>query len=101
MVALTYALDGLARSQSQLNQAAFEIARAPAALPGGDSVDLSSAAVALLQARNSFDANTKVIKIADQLDKILLDMVGESRAKLLNQRARVPREVQQDRREDA
>jgi hypothetical protein len=76
MVALTHALDGLARSESQLNQAAVEMARAPVALPGQDTVDLSSAAVALLEARNSFDANTRVIKIADQLDKILLDIVA-------------------------
>jgi flagellar hook protein FlgE len=37
---------------------------------------LSAAAVALMQSRNSFEANTKLIKVADQMDQALLDMIG-------------------------
>jgi flagellar hook-associated protein FlgK len=32
--------------------------------------------VALIQSRNSFEANTKVIKVADEMQKTLLDAVG-------------------------
>ena len=42
----------------------------------GDQVDLSTEAVALIQSRNSFEANTKVIQIADEMDKTLLNAVG-------------------------
>ncbi len=39
-------------------------------------MDLSAEAVALLQSKNSFDANTKVIKVADANGQTLLDMTG-------------------------
>ena len=45
-------------------------------LEQGDQVDLSTEAVALLQSKNSFEANTKVVKVADQMDRTLLDMMG-------------------------
>ncbi len=32
--------------------------------------------VSLLQSRNSFDANTKVFKVADEMQKSLLNVVG-------------------------
>jgi len=70
-------LTGLQNSLAQFNQAASTIARA--ALPASNSpdiVDLSAAAVALLQSRNSFEANTKVVKAVDQMDQALLNMIG-------------------------
>lgn len=77
MLGLQAALDGLTKSTAQFDQAAHQIARA--SLPpsaSSDSVDLSTAAVALLQARNSFEANTKVIKVFDETEKALIDTVG-------------------------
>jgi len=77
MVGLTTtALEGLKRSEQQLNQAATQVARAFVPQPAQDTVDLSSAAVAVLQAKNNFEANTKLIKIADQMDQTLINVVG-------------------------
>jgi hypothetical protein len=77
MVGLTHALEGMARSEAQFNGAADKIARLPLSQFGqGDQVDLSAEAVALLQAKNSFEANTKVVKVADQMQQTLLDMTG-------------------------
>jgi len=77
MVGLTQALNGMARSEAQFNGAANRIARASAPQPDQmDQVDLSAQAVALIQAKNSFEANTKVVKVSDQMEQTLLDMTG-------------------------
>ena len=77
MVGLTNALEGMARSEAQFNRAADRIAHLPPAQPKqGDQVDLSTEAVALLQSKNSFEANTKVIKVSDQMEQTLLNSVG-------------------------
>ena len=55
MIGFASALEGLARSEAQLNQAARTIARAPLSTEATDTVDLSAAAVALLTARNNFE----------------------------------------------
>jgi flagellar hook protein FlgE len=75
MVGLTSALDGLARSEAQFNQAARSIARVPLAA-GTDTVDLSTAAVALLTARNNFEANTQIIKISDELEQTSINTLA-------------------------
>jgi flagellar hook protein FlgE len=75
MVGLTSAVEGLARSEAQFNQAARTIARAPLAA-GADTVDLSTAAVALLTARNNFEANTQIIKISDELEQTLINTLA-------------------------
>ena len=77
MSGLISPLTGLQNSLAQFDQAASAISRAT--LPAANSpdvVDLSAAAVALLQSKNSFEANTKVIKAADQMDQALLNMIG-------------------------
>jgi flagellar basal body rod protein FlgG len=75
--ALSSALEGMSRAEAQLNKAASDIARAPVVSPtGGDIVDLSASMVALLQSRNSFEANTKVFKVADEMQKSLLNAIG-------------------------
>ena len=75
--AISSALEGMSRAQTQLNQAASDIARAPVVdSQGGDILDLSAAMVALLQSRNNFEANTNVLKVADELSKDLLSIVG-------------------------
>ena len=77
MIGFTTALEGLANSEAQFNQAAQQIAKAPvAAAAGQDTVDLSTAAVAMLEAKNNFDANTKAIKVGDEMQQYLLDAVG-------------------------
>jgi flagellar hook protein FlgE len=76
MIALTSALDGLARSEAQFNQAARSIARAPLAARPTDTVDLSTAAVGLLTARNNFETNTQLIKISNELEQSLINTLG-------------------------
>jgi flagellar hook protein FlgE len=61
---------GLERAEGQLNQAAQAIAT-----PQGDSVDLSAQAVALIQAKNNFEANLKTLQISDEMTKTLLKVV--------------------------
>ena len=76
MVGFTTALEGLANSEAQFNQAAQTIARAQVAATGQDTVDLSAAAVALIQSRNNFDANTKAIKVGDEMQQYMLNAIG-------------------------
>jgi len=74
MLGLLPALDGLLHASAQFDQAASRIARAPVA--PADSVDLSAAAVALLQSRNNFEANSKVMQVADEMEKTLINSIG-------------------------
>jgi flagellar hook protein FlgE len=75
--AMSSALEGMSRAETQLNQAASDIARATTVSPlGADVVDLSASMVSLLQSRNNFDANTKVFKVADEMQKSLLNVIG-------------------------
>jgi flagellar hook protein FlgE len=62
---------GMQRAEGQLNQAAQDIAA-----PQGDSVDLSAQAVALIQAKNNFEANLKTLQIGDEMTKTLLKSIG-------------------------
>jgi flagellar basal body rod protein FlgG len=68
------ALDGLLHSSVQFDQAARRMVRA--SLPPADTVDLSTAAVALLQSRNNFDANIKMFQVADEMAKTTIDSIG-------------------------
>ena len=76
MVGFTTALQGLASSEADFNRAADKVARVQVAATGQDTIDLSAAAVALIQSKNNFDANTKVIKVADDMEQSLLNAVG-------------------------
>lgn len=62
---------GMQRAEGQLNQAAQAFAA-----PQADSVDLSAQAVALIQARNNFDANLKALQAGDEMTKTLLKSIG-------------------------
>jgi flagellar hook protein FlgE len=62
---------GLQRAEGQLSQAAQAIAT-----PQGDSVDLSAQAVALIQAKNNFEANLKALQVGDEMTKDLLKSIG-------------------------
>jgi flagellar hook protein FlgE len=39
-------------------------------------VDLSAQAVALIQAKNSFEANTAALKVSDQMTQTLLNSIS-------------------------
>jgi flagellar hook protein FlgE len=73
MVGLSLALEGLTRSEALFSQAARTIARAPLSADSTDTVDLSAAAVALLTARNNFEATTKFIKTSDEMEQSLIN----------------------------
>ncbi len=62
---------GLQRAEGQFNQAAQAIAT-----PQSDSVDLSAQAVALIQAKNNFEANLKALQAGDEMTKTLLQADG-------------------------
>ena len=72
------ALGGMNRAVESLNKAAGAIARAPlsAEAAQGDTVDLSEQMVALMVARQSFEANLKAAKTGDQMTQAVLDVLG-------------------------
>ena len=67
------ALGGLNQAQATLENTAKRI---NGAAEQGDSVDLSSSAVALLQAKGDFEANIQVLKVADQLEKSAINLIA-------------------------
>jgi hypothetical protein len=75
---VTYtALGGLQQAEDQLNRTASVLARSPFLTGGGkDEVSLSDQAVSLLDAKGSFDANLDSVKVADEMQKSTLSMVG-------------------------
>jgi flagellar hook protein FlgE len=78
-IGMTTSLQGMQRAENQFNQAAQNIAQGPvstSAGPEGDTVDLSSQAVALIQAKNSFEANTAALKVGDEMTQTLLKSIA-------------------------
>lgn len=74
MIDFSTPLAGLNQAESSVNQVAAKVATF--GFPQGDSVDLSSEAVSLIQAKNDFAANTKVIQTEDSMTKSLLNLVA-------------------------
>ena len=74
----TQAVQGLQRSEAQFNRAAAHIAQSPfsSSAPQGDLVTLSTQAVAMLESKNSFEANIQVLKVDNQMQRTLLNVVG-------------------------
>ncbi|MBM3745623.1 MAG: hypothetical protein FJW34_07485 [Acidobacteria bacterium] len=73
------ALDGLTQAQAMLEGTAYRLARLPLALEQPapqDCVDLSAEMVNLLEARNLFQINTRVLRTAFEMDEHLLDVLG-------------------------
>jgi flagellar hook protein FlgE len=64
-------VQGLQRAEAQFNQVAQKIAQPPS-----DTVDLSAQAVALIETKNSFEANLKALKVGDELTQTLLKAIG-------------------------
>jgi Flagellar basal body rod FlgEFG protein C-terminal len=79
-IGMTQPLQGMQQAETQFNQAAQNIAQqsfsSSSSPPQGDTVDLSAQAVALIQAKNSFEANTAALKVGDEMTQSLLDSVS-------------------------
>jgi len=73
MIDFSTPLAGLDRATTSLNQTASKIANLSTP---GDTVDLSSEVVSLIQSRNDFDANTKVLQTQDEMTQSLLNIIG-------------------------
>jgi uncharacterized protein YeaC (DUF1315 family) len=73
-------LQGMQNAENQFEQAAQNIAQWPSSststASSQDTVDLSQQAVALIQSRNSFEANTAAFKVGDEMTQALLNVVG-------------------------
>jgi len=76
MIDFSIPLAGLDQATSSLNQIAQRMSDVAPASQQPDTVNLSDNMVALLQTRNSFESDTKVIKTEDEMTKSLLNMVG-------------------------
>jgi flagellar hook protein FlgE len=71
-------LEGLARAQASFDRAADNIAKSTLvnSQSPGDQVSLSESMVALINARNDYEANLKSLKTSDEMTKKLLDVLG-------------------------
>jgi flagellar hook protein FlgE len=78
MVGLSAPLEGLSRAQASFDHAAANIAR-PVSIDSQapqDQVSMSDQMVALLEAKNSYEANLKTLQTGNQMQKTLLDLIG-------------------------
>jgi hypothetical protein len=77
---LSIPLDGIQRAETALNSAAVSISQGSLGIAQpngrGDSVDLSTAVVNLLQSKLSFLANTKVASVEDNLTRSEISLLG-------------------------
>jgi hypothetical protein len=72
-------LEGLGRAQQQFESSAARIANpsfGAASAPAADQIDLSAAAVAMLQARAAVEANLSVVRTADEMERATLDLLA-------------------------
>jgi flagellar hook protein FlgE len=78
MVDLTTPLQGMQQAADRFQVAAERISRMPslAASPPEDVLDLSSEMVALMESRNQFAANVKTARVADDMSRAALDLLG-------------------------
>ena len=79
MLVFDVALEGLNRAETVLEGAAARLARLPLALETAapeDVVNLSAEMVALIEARNLFQINARVIRTADEMSRSLLDVLA-------------------------
>jgi hypothetical protein len=77
MQAIYTALGGLQKSEDQVDRTASLLARSPFFTgTQQDEVSLSDQAVSLLEAKSSYSANLDSIKVADEMQKSTISMVG-------------------------
>jgi flagellar basal body rod protein FlgG len=70
---------GMQNAENQFDQAAQNIAEWPSSSNSPtpqDTVDLSQQAIALIQAKNNFEANTAAFKVGDEMTQSLLNVIG-------------------------
>jgi flagellar basal body rod protein FlgC len=70
------AFGGLSAAESQFNTAASNIAANSSGAAAPDTVDLSSSAVALLTAKDSYAANLTALQVADDMAKQTIDIMA-------------------------
>jgi hypothetical protein len=75
MIDFSMPLQGMQAAAGRVNAAGSQIAQSSKAGPG-DEVDLSAAAVALVEGRNALAANAKVAKTVDEMNRSLIDVMG-------------------------
>ena len=68
-------LAGMKQAEESLQKTASTLARVGFA-DARDTVDLSAEIVALIEARNDFAVNTKVVRTENQMTKSLLSILG-------------------------
>jgi hypothetical protein len=73
MIGPISAQTGLSNAIAQFNTAAVKVSQAS---QGGDLLDLSSVAVALIQAKNNVALNVKVVQTMDEIEKSLISILG-------------------------
>jgi hypothetical protein len=67
---------GLDVAQSRFEKAATGVADPPAAASPPDTVSLSDRAVALLSSKNEFHTDVRLAKVADDIKKTTLNILG-------------------------
>jgi flagellar hook protein FlgE len=71
------ALRGLEGTQGQFNRSASKLSMAASPTSTtADETDLSQAAVGLLTAKNDFEGNLKILKVADQMERSTIDLLA-------------------------
>jgi hypothetical protein len=71
------ALQGLEGAQNRFESAASKLSSAASPVPGtGDVTDISQATVGLLSAKNDFEGNLTVAKVADEMERTTIDMLA-------------------------
>jgi hypothetical protein len=77
MQAIYTALGGLQKSEDQVDRTASLVARSPFFTGAQqDEITLSDQAVSLLAAKSSYSANLDSFKVADEMQKSTISLVG-------------------------
>ena len=71
MISFTPSLDGLQNADVRFESAAKRVAA-----PTADSTDLSADAVAMVEAKDSFEANLKSFQVGDQMMKSTINILA-------------------------
>ena len=74
MIDFSVPLAGMKQAEESLQKTASRLASTGVA-GAGDTVDLSAEMVALIEARNDFAVNTKVVRTENQMTKSLLNVL--------------------------
>lgn len=67
------ATNGLHQAEAGFQKAASQLS---SAADSTDSVSLSDAAIGMMESRNEYSANIQTLKVADQMEKEAIDIIG-------------------------